>query len=54
LENRVDAHETLFIIVSVHASVGLFVVALGALGALGPSPTVLGVPSFLKFSKTFS
>jgi hypothetical protein len=50
-EHRVDAHETLFIIVSVHATVGLFVVGLRALGL---SPTVLGVPGFLKFSKAFS
>ena len=50
VEHRVDALETLFIIVSVHARGGLFVVAFGAFG-LGPA--VLGFPSFLKLSNSF-
>ena len=50
VEHRVDALETLFIIVSVHARGGLFVVAFGAVGL---SPGVLGFPSFLKLSNSF-
>jgi len=52
VEHRVDALETLFFIVSVHARGGLFVVVFGAFGAFGLTPGVLGFPSFLKVSNS--